>query len=92
MIIISYNWRYINVLLLLLLLLIYGSRPPSLVDGRLLATCGMSVGWKLAGRGLNAGWTSNGRVVLDQPTSNPPPVHVTACWTFNGPYCNERLS
>ena len=56
----------------------------------LLVACGMNVGWTLAGRGLDTGWTCSGQVVLGQPTSSPPPVHVTACWTFNGPYCTSR--
>ena len=58
----------------------------NMVVGRLLVACGMNVGWTLAGRGLDTGWTCSGRVVLGQPTPSPPPVHVTACWTFNGPY------
>ena len=56
-----------------------------MVVGCPLAACGMNVGWTLAGRGLDAGWTCSGQVVVGQPTSSPPPVHVTACWTFNGP-------
>ena len=62
-----------------------------MVVGRLLVACGMNVGWTLAGRGLDSGWTCSGRVVLGQPTPSPPPVHVTACWTFNGPYCTVIL-
>ena len=57
--------------------------------GRPLVACGMNVGWTLVGRELNAGWTHSGQVEVGKPTSSPPPVHVTACWTFNGPYCRN---
>ena len=60
-----------------------------MVVGRSLATCGINVGWTVARRGLDTGWTYSGQVVVGQPTSSPPPVHVTACWTFNGPYCTK---
>ena len=58
--------------------------------GRLLVACGMNVGWTLVGRGLDAGWTCSGQVVVGQLTSSPPPVHVTTCWTFNGPHCTSQ--
>ena len=61
-----------------------------MIERRLLVACGMNVGWTLAGQGLDTGWMHSGQVTVGQSTSSPSPVHVTACWTFNGPYCSYR--